>query len=179
MTQSPETIFNPRTGQRMIFMQTGKDTNGFLLEIESFNPHSELKEPEHVHPFQESSAEVIVGKLHFSINGEVSIVGPGEKIVIPSGVPHFFWNDGPMEARSVQRFTPALTIETFFKTYFALSRDGKIDEKGLSNIFLMARVLLHHQNDIRLTKPPWAVQKLAYNLFAPIGSLLGYKKEYD
>ncbi|TWT25939.1 cupin domain-containing protein [Planomicrobium sp. CPCC 101110] len=172
-------ITNPHSGQTMIFRKTAMDTNGALLEIESFNPPGAPKEPEHVHPKQESSAEVISGKVHFSINGTIQIVGPGEKVVIPPGVPHFFWNEGPEEAHSIQRFSPALTIETFFRTYFALARDGKLNKKGTANLFLMTRLLLYHQSDIRLTKPPWAVQKLLFTPLKPIAILLGYKKEYS
>lgn len=179
MAQTPTAIFNPLSGQRMIFRKTGKETKGSLLEIESFNPPSVDKEPVHIHPLQESSAEVLSGKLHFNVNGKTFAVGPGEKIVIPPGAPHSFWNEGPEEAHSIQHFSPALTIETFFRTYFALARDGKINKKGTANPFLMARVLLYHQNDIRLTKPPWAVQKLAYSAISPIGSLLGYKNKYE
>lgn len=83
-----QTITNLRSGQRMIFRQTAKDTNGQLLEIETFNPPSTEKEPEHIHPKQESSAEVLSGEVRFSINGRVQIVKAGETIVIPPGVPH-------------------------------------------------------------------------------------------
>ncbi|MBZ5201886.1 cupin domain-containing protein [Planomicrobium chinense] len=89
-----QTIINQQSGQRMIFRQTAKDTDGQLLEIESFNPPSTEKEPEHVHPKQESSAEVLSGTVHFSINGRIQIVKAGEKVVIPPGVPHYFWNEG-------------------------------------------------------------------------------------
>ncbi|TWT09321.1 cupin domain-containing protein [Planomicrobium sp. CPCC 101079] len=179
MVYSHLIITNPRSGQTMIFRKTAKDTNGTLLEIESFNPPSASSEPEHVHPKQESSAEVISGKLHFDINGNVQIIGPGEKVVIPPGVPHHFWNEGPEEARSIQRFSPALNTESFFKTYFALARDGKLNEKGVPNLLLTARITMHYQNEIRLTSPPWAVQKLLFSVLSPAAALMGYKKQYN
>ena len=43
MTNSGHDITNPRSGQRMIFRKTGKDTNGTVTEIESFNPPSKEK----------------------------------------------------------------------------------------------------------------------------------------
>ncbi len=49
MVQSGEAITNVRTGQRMVFRKTGRETNGTLLEIECFNPPSGVKEPEHIH----------------------------------------------------------------------------------------------------------------------------------
>jgi len=70
MAQAGDQITNARTGQKMIFLKTGKETAGKLLEIESFNPKSDLREPIHIHPIQESSAKVVSGKLHFLVNGK-------------------------------------------------------------------------------------------------------------
>ena len=43
MTQSGEAITNVRTGQKMFFRKTGRETNGTLLEIECFNPSSDIR----------------------------------------------------------------------------------------------------------------------------------------
>src|SRR5215203_2672092 len=90
MTQSVNTIINPLTRQKMIFRKTGKDTNGSLLQIECFNPRSDVREPIHIHPKQESSCEVISGKLHFLVNGNLQVIEQGEHLKIPAGVPHCF-----------------------------------------------------------------------------------------
>src|SRR5687768_17144029 len=131
MAKQGDKIVNPRTGQTMIFLQTGKETNGKLLETESFNPKSDMREPSHIHPKQESSAKVISGKLHFLVNGKEQIIGPGEKITIPAGAPHCFWNEDDLEAHSVQQFSPALHIDEFFESFFALAKDGKLNDKGM------------------------------------------------
>lgn len=172
-------ISNPRTGQRMIFLKTGKETNGALLEIESFNPPSAMPEPEHIHPLQESSCDVISGELKFQIDGKVQTVRAGESVVIPAGVRHFFWNDGSEVTHHVQRFKPALTIDNFFTSYFALARDGKLNDKGMPNFFLISLVSLRHQNDIRVVSPPWMIQKPLFLMLAPIAKLLGYKASYS
>lgn len=173
-----QTITNPRTGQRMIFRKTAEDTKGAFIEIESFNPPSVEKEPEHIHPKQESSATVLSGVLHFSIDGKIRIVGPGEKIIIPPGVPHFFWNEGPLEAHSIQHFSPALTIDQFFNSYFALAKAGKLNNNGIPPLLVVARLGLKHQNDIRLVKPPWLIQKILYLVLAPVGKIMGISNEF-
>lgn len=167
-----QSITNLRSGQRMIFRQTAKDTNGQLLEIETFNPPSAEKEPEHIHPKQESSAEVLSGEVRFSINGRVQIVKAGEKIDIPPGVPHYFWNEGPMEAHTIQRFTPALTIEQFLRSYFALANAGKLDNNGMPPLLITSHLGLQHQDDIRVTMPPWIVQKILYTILIPVRVIL-------
>ena len=178
MTTVPEEILNTRTGQRMIFRKLGKDTNGRLLEIECFNPPSGVAEPEHVHPNQESRFEVISGTMNFKVNRETHTVGPGESIVIPAGMPHYFSNDGGAEVHSIQSFIPALHIDDFFRTFFALARLNKLNKKGLPNFFLISIISLSHKNEIRLVNPPWPLQKLIFSILAPVGRMLGYKSSY-
>jgi hypothetical protein len=47
MATSKREIVNPRTGQRMIFLQTAHDTNGALFQVESFNPAHSPTDGEH------------------------------------------------------------------------------------------------------------------------------------
>jgi len=74
-----------------------------------------MREPIHVHPKQESSAIVLSGKLHFLVDGKEQIIRPGEKITIPAGSPHCFWNEDDVEAHSIQHFSPALRIQQLKK----------------------------------------------------------------
>jgi len=156
-------IFKPR-----------KDGDNHSLEIECFSPSSAVKEPEHVHPLQENSFKVISGNMSFSVNGKTQIIGPGESMIISKGVPHYFWNDCGMEAHYVQYFRPALQIENFFRTFFTLARENKLNNNGLPNIFLISIISLKYQNEIQLVKPPWALQKLILSILSPVGKLLCY-----
>jgi quercetin dioxygenase-like cupin family protein len=177
LTTNSNEILNTRTGQRMIF-KSGEDAEGHLLEMECFSPSSAMKEPEHIHPFQENSFEVISGKMSFSVNGKVQIIGPEESIIISKGVPHFFWNDSGTEAHYIQYFKPALQIENFFRTFFTLARENRLNNNGLPNIFLISIISLKYQNEIRLVKPPWVLQKMIFSILSPIGKWLGYKASH-
>lgn len=178
MATSGSEIVNSRTGQRTIFLQTAADTGGTCLRMESFHPAEQPAEPEHVHPFQESHCEVLSGTLHFRIAGSERVVKTGETIDIPRNVPHYFWNDGNEEAHAIQEFRPALNIEDFFDTYFALARADKLTEQGIpANVFHLAVLLHEYDQVIRATKPPRLVQRLLMTL-APFGRLLGYRGTY-
>ncbi len=83
MIHTGDQILNPRTGQRMIFRQTGADNTGQLLQIECFNAPHGSKEPEHVHPMQENRFEILEGTLNFSVAGRERTAGPGEVVTIP------------------------------------------------------------------------------------------------
>jgi quercetin dioxygenase-like cupin family protein len=179
MAKQGDSITNKRTGQKMIFLQTGKETNGKLLEIESFNPKSDQREPLHTHPKQESSAKVISGRLHFLVNGKEQIVEAGEQIVIPAGVRHCFWNEDDVVAHSIQRFTPALHIDEFFESFFSLAKDDKLSAEGMPPFLQLPLMGLRHRNDIRAISPPWSVQLLTYLILAPISYLIGYRASYS
>ena len=84
MAKQGEKITNARTGQTMIFLKTAKETNGELLQIECFSPPSEAREPEHIHPYQVNSFNILSGSCVFSVNGKEQIVVAGEEISIPS-----------------------------------------------------------------------------------------------
>lgn len=177
MVKAGSEISNPRTGQRMIFLQTAGTTGGKLLRTDNFHPPHSPPEPEHVHPSQESRCEVVSGSLSFRIAGVERLVRAGEVVDIPRDVPHYFWNDSDTEAHTIQEFRPALHIENFFDTYFALAREGKLNDKGLTNPLHMAVLMQEYDSVIRVTQPPRRVQRLVMML-APLGRLLGYRGTY-
>lgn len=177
MVKSGSEIANPRTGQRTIFLQTAANTGGKLLRTETFHPAHSPPEPEHVHPFQQSRCEVIAGSLRFSVAGVERLVSAGEAVDIPRNVPHYFWNDSDHEAHAIQEFRPALNIEDFFNTYFALAQAGKLNDKGLANPLQMAVVMREYDRVIRVTQPPRWMQRLLMML-APLGQLMGYRGTY-
>jgi quercetin dioxygenase-like cupin family protein len=178
MAKSGSEIFNPRTGQRTIFLQTAADTGGTLLRIETFHPPHGAAEPEHVHPFQQSRCEVVSGALHFRIAGNERSVGAGEKVGIPANVPHYFWNESDDEAHAIQEFRPALKTEDFFDTYFALARAGRLNEKGLPNLLVMAVLMREYDREMRVVQPPRLLQTLLMWTLSPFGRLLGYRGTY-
>ena len=178
MARAGDEIVNPRTGQRMVFLETAKETGGELVRIDSYNPPSPPLEPEHVHPFQESGAEVVSGSLRFRVGGEERSVKAGQSVTIPANTPHRFWNDGEQEAHSVQWFRPALNIDRFFETYFALARDGKLKDDGSPSFWQTAVMAPYFGDAIRIPSPPWTLQKAIFGVLAPIGRMLGYRPEY-
>lgn len=170
---APEEIHNRRTGQRMRFVQTAADTDGALLQIETVNPPSDVPEPEHVHPRQESRASVLSGTLCFLIDGVERRLAAGDSITIPAGTPHHFVNDGEDEAVAIQEFRPALRTQEMFVTLFDLAARGEVNERGMPSLLTLAQVGPRFADEIRVASPPWAVQRLAFALLAPIARLRG------
>jgi len=62
--------------------------------------------------------------------GEVkTVVGPGQRLTVPVGTPHTFWNAGDEVAHFVCEVRPALQFESLLETMFALVADGKTNRK--------------------------------------------------
>lgn len=162
-------IFNPRTGQRMRFLETGPG----LLRIETVNPPTGVAEPTHVHPRQETRAEVLSGRLTFVVGGEVRRVGPGESIAIPAGTPHHFVNAGDTDAVAIQEARPALKLAEFFETYFDLAARGELDERGRPSLLRYATLGPRFADELRVVSPPWPVQRALFALLGPVARLRG------
>ena len=173
MPHAGQEIENPRTGQRMVFLATGAETQGELLRIECWNPATGTDEPTHVHPRQESHSEVLSGRLRFRVDGETREVGPGETVRITAGVPHTFGNHGTELAHWIQEFRPALRSAEFFEWLFALGGRGELDEHGMPSLLQLAVSAPAYANEIRATRPPWPVQRALFGLLAPVARRRG------
>lgn len=173
MAPSTEEIRNQRTGQRMRFL-SGQEDPGDVLRIETRIPPTANAEPLHVHPYQESEVRVVSGILHFEVDGALHVVAPGQRIEIDRGIPHRFWNEGPDEVNAVADFNPALRTADFFRTYFELANDGELDAQGRPSALRTALLGPRFGDEIRLTKPPWWLQRAAFALLGPLARLRGY-----
>jgi len=177
MPRTGDQIENARTGQRMTFQITAQESEGALLRIDTYNPPGPF-EPIHVHPQQESSAEVLSGSLVFMVRGQEIRLGPGDRTVIPPNTPHAFRNDGREEAHSIQEFRPALRIAEFFETLFALAQRGELNADGMPSPLQLALSVPAFGREIRLPSPPWLIQRLALAPLAPLARLRGLRPTY-
>jgi quercetin dioxygenase-like cupin family protein len=171
MASEGQQISNPRTGQRMIFIELRDE----LLRIDSVNPPTAEREPLHVHPKQESGAEVLSGSLVFEVAGDQRRLAAGETIVVPANIPHRFWNDGGGDAHSIQFFRPALDIASFFETMFALAHQDKLDEKGMPSPLQLAVMVPEFGDEIRPVSPPWPLLRALTGVVGPVARLRGYR----
>ncbi len=164
-------IFNPRTGQRMTFAELRPE----LLRIVSVHPPGTEREPLHVHPKQESGAEVVSGSLVFEVAGKRRELGPGDTIPVPPGTPHRFWNETTEEASSVQYFRPALDIASFFETLFALAQKDELDDKGMPRPLQLAVMVPEFSDEVRPASPPWPLLQAVGAVLGPIARRRGYR----
>ena len=178
MIHTGQTIENPVTGERVVFRTTSADTKGEAVVIDVF------VEPDgfvaaHVHPRQEERFRVLAGTLALRVGREEVVARPGDRVVVPAGTAHRFWNAGDERAHFVCEVRPALRFESLLETMFALAADGKTNRKGMPNPFRLAVIAQAHFDTVRLPFPPAWTQRFGLALGAPLGRLLGYGATYE
>jgi quercetin dioxygenase-like cupin family protein len=178
MANKGDVIENPITGEKIVFLQTAKDTNGKLLEIDLFVRPGGYVAAEHIHPKQDEEFEVLSGRLALSVNGTKTIGEKGFKTIVKAGTPHIWVNDGDDELHCRLSFRPALNWEQMFETLFGLAREGKTDRRGMPNLLQIAVIATELKDHAWLAKPPIPVQKFMFSVLCPIGKLVGYKAIY-
>jgi mannose-6-phosphate isomerase-like protein (cupin superfamily) len=179
MIRAGDTIENPVTGERIVFRKTSHDTGGEAVVIECFvKPHGFVAAA-HVHPAQEERFEILRGTVGFHTPQGERLAGPGERVTVPAGTPHKFWNAGDEEVHFVCEVRPALQFEQLLETMFALAADGKTNRKGMPNPLRLAVIANAHFDTVRLPFPPAWMQRVGLALGAPLGRLLGYRPTYE
>jgi quercetin dioxygenase-like cupin family protein len=178
MAKAGDVIDNPCTGERITFLKTASDTGGSLLQIELVAQPNGFPVGAHTHPKQEEHFHIISGELSVWLDGQAHHYTAGDKLVIPSGTPHYWTNTGHEELKIIIELRPALRWETYFESMFGLARDGKTDKKGMPNPFQMA-VIAHEFRDE--AGPVTRAHRLIFKLLpllAVLGRWMGYKASY-
>ncbi len=178
MIRAGDMLENHITGERLLFRKTSRDTGGEAVVFETFVAPDGFVAAAHVHPYQEEHFEILKGSVAFRLGREELVAGPGERLTVPTGTSHRFWNAGEEEARFACEVRPALQFEQLIETMFALAADGKTNKRGLPNPLRLAVIADATFDTVRLPFPPVWVQRMGLAMGAPLGRLLGYDSAY-
>ena len=179
MIRSGDTIENPITGERLVFTETSAETGGEYVRFKCFVEPSGFVAAAHLHPLQEELFEIIEGAITFKVNGQELPTGPGDRVLVPAGTKHQFWNAGAGTASFACEVRPALQFEQLIDTMFSLAQDGKTNTHGMPNPLRLAVIAHAHFDTVRLPFPPAWIQRVGLVLGAPLGWLLGYRATYE
>ncbi|QHT66959.1 cupin domain-containing protein [Rhodocytophaga rosea] len=109
-----------------------------------------------------------------SLSGKVHTLIAGEKLVIPKGVPHRWWNHSLSEVAEMKViFEPALNTETFLEQFYGLSNDDKTKKDGSPHFLQLMTWVNEYQ--VFIQGPPLQLQVLMGYILGGIGRLLGFK----
>lgn len=171
-------IVNPAVGQRIKFLQTARDTEGKLLEMEAVYSRSSKEPPQHYHPFQAEDFTIIKGQMTLRMDGEIRVLNAGDTLHIPANRSHSMWNNSDQESIMNWKVKPAMTTENLFETFAGLAADGKTDENGTPEFLQVVLIANKYGKVFRLSKPPYIIQKIVFAILTPFAYMAGYKPAY-
>jgi quercetin dioxygenase-like cupin family protein len=178
MAYTQKIIRNPKTGQQIRFLRTGRDTNGQLLEMEATFAGNSIEPAAHYHPHQAEDFRVVTGELTVQMDGRTKVLRPGDTLHIPRNTVHAMWNASPGEAIVNWQVRPALTTDHFFETAFGLANDGKVGPNGMPPLLQTALLARHFSAVFRLASPPRPIQRVLFSVLSPVAYLAGYRPMY-
>jgi quercetin dioxygenase-like cupin family protein len=172
-------LVNPITGERGVVRVAPDAENGQLLVADLFVQPGGAVAGEHLHPNLQEAFTVLRGRVGMRLNGQELIAPPNERIVIPVGVVHDWWNAGDEEAHVQVEVMPGDRFLEMISNLFGLAQDGKTNKKGMPNLLQLVLFGKAFEDVIVFTKPPRWVFNLMYMLVAPFALLLGYRGSYS
>jgi quercetin dioxygenase-like cupin family protein len=178
MIRQGDTIENPITGERVMFLTTSAETDGELVVIDAAVAPGGFVAAEHLHPYQCERFEILEGEVEFKLGREIVVARAGDVVIVEPGTSHQFRNLGNEEIRFRTEVRPALSFEMFLETMFGLASDGKTNKKGMPNPLRLAVIMDEHFDLVRLPFPPAWVQRMGLSLAWPLGLLFGYEPTY-
>lgn len=178
MAKAGDTIINPISGEQISFEKTGAETNGKYFAGQIVLAPQGIGPPEHIHPIIKEQFKIVSGRLNALVNGEERTLSQGEDLIVSPGTPHRWWNTTDEEVHIEYVFSPALPLDRFLESVFALAQAGKANKKGLPSPIRMAPILQKYWSVLYLAKPTLSVQKVVMRILSIPAKLMGYQDEY-
>jgi quercetin dioxygenase-like cupin family protein len=169
-------IIESRTyGDKAKFLVTAADSNGELLRAEIWVKPGGEGPPEHYHPIQSETFEVIKGQLNLMHEGKEIALKPGEKFTVPPNTLHKWYNASTEEMVAVVELRPALKTEYFLESMYSLDYQGKLDKKGLPSPLQFAAILNECYGELFVIGPPIFLQKIIAKIVGRFAKMIGFK----
>jgi quercetin dioxygenase-like cupin family protein len=175
MAKTNQIIENRTYGDKITFLVTAEDSGNQFLRAELYVHPGGDGPPEHYHPLQSETFEVIKGQLNLIVDGEKMLLKPGERITVPPNALHKWWNAGDEELVAVGELRPALKTEFFLETMYALDEMGKMNKKGLPSFLQFAAILNEYYGELFVVGPPIIVQKIIAKFVGRFAKWMGYR----
>jgi len=114
---------------------SGAQTNGSQAVFEDI-VEAGVGPGRHIHHKQDETFFFLEGTFDVEVAGVLHRMEPGDVAFIPRGTVHAFKNVGETQGRLRYVFSPALTIEEMFRSFFAALQDGTLSEQVMAEIAL-------------------------------------------
>ena len=179
---------NPPMGQRLRILTPPSKTGGRSFVMEYINKPftGQFSVPFHLHPTYTETFEILAGQARYRAGSEEGKAGPGDRVVLPAGVPHMHpWSDSDEELhvrQTAEADPPDLrgltaSIQGAI-TIFGLAAAGKVDKKGNPNPFQLGVIINTTVPATYLAGTPIPIQRLLLAVLSALGRAAGYRSAY-
>jgi mannose-6-phosphate isomerase-like protein (cupin superfamily) len=172
MIRAGTSLENPVSGERILFRESSHETGGEAVVTEVFLRPGGFGAGTFRLPRQERRFQVLGGRIGFRLGGRRALLARGERLTVPAGTPHGYWNAGPVPAQLVCELRPALGFESFAETLCALAAESRCGRDGLPGRLRLAVILRAHADTVQAAT---LAGRIAVAVAAPLGRRLGYE----
>ncbi|HEU4737222.1 MAG TPA: cupin domain-containing protein [Solirubrobacterales bacterium] len=169
-----EVYENRVQGDRFVVREGSEDTAGERLVGDLHIRPGGAVAGKHVHAYITERFEVLAGSVRFHIDGREEVVGAGQKVEVPPGVVHDWWNIGD-EAQVLVDIRPAERFELMIQNLYGLANDGKTDARGVPKLLPLALFAREFRAEGEFVRPPRIVQRILFAALAPLARARGYR----
>ena len=164
----PLHLHNRHTGEDLHITRRVENGREVLFLEGSLPPHSEGP-PMHTHLDQDESGEVVSGQLSAILDGKPITRRAGERVFIPRGVRHRWWNSGDEVLVFNGKAEPAGDFDQYLEGIFAILNASA---SGRPSLFHIAHFSLRYPSQ-RLSPAPAWVDRILFRIIVAIGTLAG------
>jgi quercetin dioxygenase-like cupin family protein len=170
-----EVYENRVQGDRFFVREGGEDTGGERLVGDLYIRPGGAIAGKHVHSYITEWFEVLAGTVGFHVDGRDELARVGEKVEVPPGAVHAWWNAGEDEAHVLVEIRPAERFELMIQNLYGLANDGKSNAKGVPRLLPLALFAREFRLEGEFIRPPRLVQRLVFAVLAPLARARGYR----
>jgi quercetin dioxygenase-like cupin family protein len=170
-----EVYENRVQGDRFFVREGGEDTGGERLVGDLYIRPGGAIAGKHVHSYITEWFEVLAGTVGFHVDGRDELARVGEKVEVPPGAVHAWWNGGEDEAHVLVEIRPAERFELMIQNLYGLANDGKSNAKGVPRLLPLALFAREFRLEGEFIRPPRLVQRLVFAVLAPLARARGYR----
>jgi quercetin dioxygenase-like cupin family protein len=162
-------------GDRFVVREGSEDTGGERLAGDLYIRPGGAIAGKHIHAYITETFEVVSGAVRFHLDGHDELAAPGDRVEVPPGVVHHWWNVGEDEAHVRVDIRPAERFELMVQNLYGLANDGKANAKGVPRLLPLALFAGEFRREGAFVRPPRIVQRVLFGALAPVARARGYK----
>src|SRR5262245_17596921 len=159
-------IENRHNGERLA-MRRVKRGDEVWLELKGSLPAHQQGPPLHIHVAEDEEITARSGTLSAVLNGRHITAGPGERVSLPRGATHRWWNDGNEPLVTEGHARPVVHLDRFLQAIFEVINASP---GGRPPLFYMAHLLLRHRHTQNLMIMPRPIQAVLFRAIVAVGT---------